>query len=331
MGAVERASLRRAGIGAASPPPAGDPSNSAAPCPFYPIGPSGLWPNFRKWPDYDSDEQKQRLPPAAGGAAPIAFCRETDEVPMMTRSLFVLLSVVLLWSATSAATVAGGHHGHQPCCQHCGTTCQAYQLVERTILVPITITETRMKSRVVSTIKDREETCTVFRRVPVTRKFEKEICYLDDEVRTKTITETECHRVDNPVVRTSVIKVPETVIRPEVVQKEICTEHGVVCVEEVCEKAITVLRDDFRTDTYCEPDVVFEKSTRQIDYCVKVPKKTTIPCAEETVYELVPVTKTRVVQVCVPEIVKEPYEVQVRKMVPKTILCCEPCTKKLLK
>jgi hypothetical protein len=45
----------------------------------------------------------------------------------------------------------------------------------------------------------------------------------------------------------------------------------------------------------------------------------------ETICELVPVQKTRKVQVCVPEAVKVPVEVKVTRMVAKQVLCCNDC------
>ena len=72
-------------------------------------------------------------------------------------------------------------------------------------------------------------------------------------------------------------------------------------------------------------NVVFEECKKTIDYCVMTPKFHTIDCGEETTCELVPVTKTRKVQVCVPEAVKVPCDVVVTRMVAKTICCCDEC------
>jgi hypothetical protein len=185
--------------------------------------------------------------------------------------------------------------------------------------------ETRARSQVIYKTEQREETYTVFRRVPKTQKFTKERCYLDDEVRTQMITEKKCHRVMNPVIRMEHVNVLEPEVREMVVSKQPCTDCDKVCTEEPCVCTVMVKRPDVRTRVCETPDVVFSESKRQIDYCVKVPKKQTIPCAEETVYELVPVEKKRTVEVCVPEIIKEAIEVPVKKMVAKKILCCKSC------
>lgn len=245
------------------------------------------------------------------------------------RSLLTCVLAVFAADVNSWGQAQAGHGHRRPgCCEQCGVACGAPRLVECTVKVPVTVAETQMQSKVITKVVDREETYTVFQRVPVTRKFVKEKCYLEDEVQTKTVTKTECHRVTNPVERTAHVKVPETEIRQEMVRKPICTEHGLLCVEVPCERAVTVLRDDIQTDSYCEQDVVFAKTTRDISYVVKVPKKQVVPCAEEVVYELVPVEKTRIVQACVPEIVKQPVEVNVCKTLTKKILCCQACAHK---
>jgi hypothetical protein len=132
----------------------------------------------------------------------------------------------------------------------------------------------------------------------------------------------------NPVVRTYTVNVSEQEIREGTVTRESCTACGKVCTEEPCTCVVTVERPETRTVTCEVPDVVFETKKREINYCVKVPKKQVTTCAEETVYKLVPVEKTRTVCVCVPRVIKEPVEVTVQKMVPQTVLCCESCCSK---
>ena len=99
-----------------------------------------------------------------------------------------------------------------------------------------------------------------------------------------------------------------------------CDAGIVVCPEE-----ITTLRQEVESRNRCEPQIVFEEVEKEIFFCVKEPKSRTEECAEETIYELQPVTKTRMVEVCVPRVVRKPVEVKVKKMLPKTIYCCESC------
>ena len=212
-------------------------------------------------------------------------------------------------------------------CDHCGSACNTHQLVKKTVMVPCEVTETQLKTCVVKREVEKEETYTVFKRVPVTRKFEKETCYLEDEVKTQTIECKQCKQVENPVVRTFAVNVPVTETHMGTRQREVCTHCGKVCIEEPCQCQVTRMQRDMRTSNYCEKDVVFETTKKEISYCVKTPKKHTEFCAEETVYVLEPVEKTRKVVVCVPEIIKQPVDVKVVKMLPKTIYCCEKCAR----
>ncbi len=238
-----------------------------------------------------------------------------------------VMTIAVFWAATHVVGMRAlaEHTG----CPQCGSTCESCQLVECTVYVPMTVMEKRIQNCVVNKTEQREETYTVFKRVPKTRNITKEICYLQDDVRTQTITEKKCHRVMNPVVRMEHVNVYEPELRETTVTREVCTECGKVCIEEPCTCTVMVKRPDVQMRECQEPDVVFETTKRDISYCVKTPKKATIPCAEETVYELVPVEKTRTVNVCVPEIVPNVVEVPVQKMVAKRVLCCPSCRHKL--
>jgi hypothetical protein len=187
------------------------------------------------------------------------------------------------------------------------------------------VTETHMKVKIVKTTKEREETYTVFQRVPKTRKYTKECCYLETEVKSKEITVESCRRVQNPLTLVDTIKIPHTEVQEGVRRREICTKCGKVCIEEPCTCTVTRTTDAPRVQNCTREDVVFEQCKKTIDYCVKTPKFPTTVCAEETIYVLEPVQKTRKVQVCVPEAVKVPVDVQVTRMVPKTICCCDEC------
>lgn len=213
-------------------------------------------------------------------------------------------------------------------CHHCGTHCQPGRLVKKTITVPTVVTETRLKTCIVKTMQEREETYTVFKRVPVKKTYNKETCYLDDEVRTKTITKKNCKRVKLPVTTDYAVNVPVEEFRPKTIHKELCSDCGKACIEEPCMCKVTRMTRDVRSKQCERDDIVFETIKKEINYCVKVPKKHTEFCREETVYKLEPVEKTRKVTVCVPEIIKKPVEVKKVKMLKKTIYCCEKCHKK---
>jgi hypothetical protein len=198
-------------------------------------------------------------------------------------------------------------------------------LAEHTIMVPCRVVETHMKVQIVESLKEREETYTVFERKPVKRKYSKECCYLEKEVKSKPITIESCRRVDNPMTLVDTVKVPVTELHEGVERREICTKCGNVCIECPCTCMQTRAEKVPRVQNCTREDVVFEECGKTIDYCVITPKFHTIDCGEETVYELVPVKKTKKVQVCVPEAVKVPCDVCVTRMVAKKICCCEEC------
>jgi hypothetical protein len=240
---------------------------------------------------------------------------------VLYRQVWLVMALTL---AAPCALVIANHalHGH---CERCGCACEHTHLVACKVKVPMQVTETRVKTCVIQKMKESEETCTVFKRVPVKRQITKERCYLADEVKTQMITEKGCQIVQNPVVSEYQVDVPETECR-EGTRTRVCHHCGkTYCIEEPCTCMVTTTHKEPRSCTYCEPQLVITEKKREIAYCVKVPKKETEVCAEETVYKLEPVQQTRKVQICVPELVKQPVEVCVTKMVEKTIYCCQKC------
>ncbi len=218
-------------------------------------------------------------------------------------------------------------------CGHCGDDCCGSRMVKKVIWVPKMVTETRFKTVVIREMEEREETYTAFKRVPKEQKFTKEICYLEDKIETKTITEKKCQVVMNPGTRLTHVDVPvdEVVMRaPKCTCNRTCScddNSCSVCLGEPCPCTITRLKRDTRQEDICRPQLILSETKKDIFYCVKEPKKKTEVCAEEIVYELEPVTKTRKVKVCVPRIEKQPYEVCYKKMFQKTIYVCEKCGK----
>ncbi len=236
---------------------------------------------------------------------------------------FCAVAVILGWCHSAQMVRAA----EQPCCSHCGA--DGCPMVECTVMVPMTVTETRVKNCIVKKHVDREETYTVFRRVPEKREFKKELCYLDDEVKSQEIEKKTCHIVMNPVIQTYRVKVPVCEEQTEMVETQRCIDGQMVVVEEPCTQQVIREREEVRTQNCERPQVVYETTKCTIDYCVKTPKKYEVPCMEETEYKLVPETRTRKVTACVPTIERQPYDIQVTKMFPETVLCCQPCAAKL--
>jgi hypothetical protein len=249
---------------------------------------------------------------------------------MMDRKYFRLgiavLSVITSWPVFLSRPGIGADLFHK--CQQCGKACQQHVLVEKTVMVPTLVTEMRVKSCVVESCEERQETYTCFVVKPVTKPITKECCYLADEIKTKKVTTTVGKVVQNPLTRLKKIQVPQVELIEKTIMEQICTECGPACTEKTCVCEKTRLVDDFITEQDCEPQLIFEKTTKDIFYCVKTPKKYKIDCGEEVVMKLEPVEKTRTVMVMVPRIEKQAYEVEVTRMLPKKIQCCVECSRR---
>jgi len=256
--------------------------------------------------------------------SPFPLTSVTDDA-MKRAAAFACLLLVTSANPSTACDRCGRDGGCAFHCECCDCECCPCQLTERTIMVPMCVTETHMKVQIVETMKEREETYTVFQSVPKKRTYSKECCYLETEVKSKDITVEQCRRVQNPVTLEDTVKIPITEFHESVCQREICTICGKVCIEEPCTCQVTRTADMPRVQECMRQDVVFEECKKTIDYCVKTPKFDKKECAVETVCELVPVQKTRKVQVCVPEAVKVPCDVKVTRMVAKKIVCCDEC------
>ena len=239
-----------------------------------------------------------------------------DNPNMITkRILFSTITFVVLLSVGQA----NAGHAH---CDICRRGCQQHHLVAKTIRVPCTVVEIQMKSRVVCSAEEREETYTAFRRVPTTETYEKETCYLDPEVKTKKVTTKQCKLVPTTVNKTFAVNVPTSEMREVCGNRSCCAD---CCPEKPCLKCVIRLHREQRYGCFERDQLVFEETTKDIFYCVETPKKRKEFCFSETFDKLEPVQKTRKVVVCVPKIVKEPCEVEVTKMLPKVIYCCEAC------
>ena len=78
----------------------------------------------------------------------------------------------------------------------------------------------------------------------------KEMCYLEDEVKTKTIECKKCKRVKDPVIRTYAVNKPVEEYRTKMVQREDCTECEKDCIEEPCTCKVARMKKDICTTKY---------------------------------------------------------------------------------
>jgi len=246
---------------------------------------------------------------------------------LTTKAMLTLFACSLTLNALAVSSAEGGSAAPGICAK-CKATCPGCQLVECTVLVPTTVVETRMKSCVVYTKQEREETYTVFFRRPKKQEYTTSYWYLDDDIEHKEITEKRCQIVMNPVAREHNVQVPVRELRTLTDPEDGCAQSGKPEAGAACEQEVTVLRDQPQTCMTEQAQLVFQTNTCWIDICKKVPKQSPpVVCTKDTVYELVPKTETRTVVVCVPTIEKRPECVQVCKLLPQTILCCPACAK----
>lgn len=182
------------------------------------------------------------------------------------------------------------------------------------------VTEYQMTSCVVEGLREREETYTTFERVPEKRVIKHERCYLKPEIKQQEVTTKRCAVVNLPVRSKKKVKVPVTDAE---YTDDLCTKCGVNCS---CEK--TFLAEIEEEEAKTQRAVVFEKTTRQVDYCRLTPDKEVVEYSKDTVYTLKPVPKTRTVTACVKELVRNPVEVSVCKQVCKEVTICEVCAGK---
>jgi hypothetical protein len=267
-------------------------------------------------------------PCAAGGAGALfraLLAPDFRGLQFMIRVILLAVVVTASFVQASAACDRCGRHNACLCCEVCELECCPCQLAEHTIMVPMKILETQMKVEIVETMKEREESYTVFQPTTKKRKFTKECCYLEKEVKTQPITKTSCRVVDSPTTLVDSVAIPVPEIHEFTRTRTICTKCGKVCIEEPCTCMVNRAVNVPRVQNCPREEVVFEECKKTIDYCVLTPKFHKVDCGEETYCVLEPVVKTRKVQVCVPEAIKVPCEVCVTRMVAKKILCCEEC------
>jgi hypothetical protein len=227
---------------------------------------------------------------------------------------------MLCWFVIAVPMLRGSESGtgKTHACAQCGRKVPSCQVVECTIMVPMTVIETRMKSHVVYVEKELTEKYTVLvRKKKEPRTYYKPYWCLEDKIEELEITEERCLVVMSPVTREQKVQVAVPIGSDDVL-------HPGDSGKTACQRELAVLQEEVQSCTTLEPKLVFDTTKRKIHYCTKVPRE--IECGKETVYELVPELRERKVQAWVPELKKHPVTVEVCRMVPKTVLCCQACS-----
>ncbi len=94
----------------------------------------------------------------------------------MNRMLCWFLLAISAFAVDQAAACDQCGHGVAVRCDICGCECCPCEMTQQTVMESMCVTETRMKVQIVKTMKEREESYTVFKCVPEKRTFTKESC-----------------------------------------------------------------------------------------------------------------------------------------------------------
>ena len=197
-------------------------------------------------------------------------------------------------------------------CQSAGACQTTYQSVERTIMVPTMVSETRSVNVTECRAEQRETSCTVYRNVPETRQVSYQYTVMVPQTRTRTINYTVCKPVMETHDQQYTVMIPETQTR---------TVNYTVCkpVMETQTQQYTVMVPETRTRTVnytvCKP--VYETQTRE--YTVMVPENRT-RTVNVTVCKPVMETQTRQYSVLVPYTETRQGTRPVCRMVPVTVM-----------
>lgn len=122
------------------------------------------------------------------------------------------------------------------CAVGCGPVCApaapCYQTVEKTIMVPTTVMETRQVTTVECVPQVQERTITVTKRVPVKKIVTHKVCVMVPVQHTKTVTYTVCKPIVRDVQQTCTVMVPKNVVKQGV--RKVCKRVPVQIMQEVC-------------------------------------------------------------------------------------------------
>jgi hypothetical protein len=148
----------------------------------------------------------------------------------MSRYLRLSLALLLPLVMAGASWAACGTACCPPKADCCQPACQQY--VTRTVCVPEWVTEVRTVRAVEYTTEERQETCTVYKRVPETKTIQTECTVMVPETRTKTCKVTVCTPVWKEVEQQYTVMVPHQEKRQGV--RKVCKMEQVKQTRTVC-------------------------------------------------------------------------------------------------
>lgn len=231
---------------------------------------------------------------------------------IISRSALTFVAFSVMGSLLSAAPAVH--------CKKCGKHHSHGQMVEKVEMRPILVKEMQTRTRIVHKEVEREEEYTVFEIVPKEREITKDCWYLEPEVKQQRVEEKKCVVVAQDVVRQTNIRSPA--------EPSISTHSSKgKCAKKNCSSKAVRMVPTVKEEKDQRPTVLFPTVSKDVDYVRMTPKKHTITVATETVQTLQPVTRKRMVKVCVPEVVSEQVEVNVWREQEHRYWVCKTCCK----
>ena len=199
----------------------------------------------------------------------------------------------------------------KPACEPACNTCVTYKDVERTIMVPTTVCETRKVTVCEYKTEQRERTIKVCKMVRETKQVTRECTIMVPETRTRTVKYCVSKPVWKEETRECTVMVPHTEKRqgtrtvcklvPTKVMKTVCEDRGcwkTECYVKKHKKCVDecgncVLKPVVRTRKVWCPNIV----TRQVETCVMKRVNECVPY-EYCVTVCKPEKRTRKVRTC---------------------------------
>jgi hypothetical protein len=228
-----------------------------------------------------------------------------------------------------------------------GVPQSAYKTIERTVMMPTWVTEHRVVNVCKYRTEERQYTCTVCRPVPETHTIECEITVPTYETHMRTVQCTVCKPVMTTEQREVTLMVPTQEKRQgtrvvcrmvpvtekrticecqcgEMVKREVeCTVMRPKSEEVPYEFTYTCYRPEKRTVPVQICNFAYENQAREVPYTVCVPQQKKIT-RQIVTCRFVSEERTFTQTVNIPYTEQQEVDVQVCKMMPKTITCQVP-------
>jgi hypothetical protein len=281
----------------------------------------------------------------AGGRAISGFIiigvTEGDHQMLQSRHLGLVIPFVVVICSQTANSAEPAAKDAAPVPQ------MAFKTIERTVMMPTWVTEHRVVNVCKYRTEERQTTCTVCRPVPETHTIECEITVPTYETHMRTVQCTVCKPVMTTEQREVTVMVPTQEKRQgtrvvcrmvpvtekrticecqcgEMVKREVeCTVMRPKSEEVPYEFTYTSYHPENRTVPVQICNFAYETQAREVPYTVCIPQQKKIT-RQIVTCRLVSEERTFTQTVNIPYTEQQEMDVQVCKMMPKTITCQVP-------